>query len=68
MSPELAAKSYDILLAPKDGFAPKAEIDMTGVRTVLALRSEYGEPRKALTDPAKYIDLSYYKKAMAKAK
>lgn len=66
MSPELAAKSYDILLAPKGGFARKAEIDMKGVRTVLALRSEYGEPKKALADPGKYIDLSYYKKAMAK--
>jgi ABC-type nitrate/sulfonate/bicarbonate transport system substrate-binding protein len=66
MSPELAAKSYDILLAPKGGFARKAEIDTKGVREVLALRSEYGEPKKALTDPAKYIDLTYYKKAMAK--
>ncbi len=66
MSPELGAKSYDILLAPKGGFARKAEIDMKGVRTVLALRSEYGEPKKALADPGKYIDLSYYKKAMAK--
>jgi ABC-type nitrate/sulfonate/bicarbonate transport system substrate-binding protein len=66
MSPELAAKSYDILLASKGGFAHKAEIDRKGVRTVLALRSEYGEPKKALTDPGKYIDLSYYKKAMTK--
>jgi ABC-type nitrate/sulfonate/bicarbonate transport system substrate-binding protein len=66
MSPELAAKSYDILLAPKGGFARKAEIDMKGVRTVLALRSEYGEPKKALADPGKYIDLSYYKQALAK--
>jgi len=66
MSPELAAKSYDILLAPKGGFARKAEIDMKGVRTVLALRSEYGEPKKTLADPGKYIDLTYYKKARAK--
>ena len=66
MSPELAAKSYDILLAPSGGFSPKAEIDLDGVRTVLALRSEYGEPKKTLTDPAKYIDLTYYKDAMAK--
>jgi ABC-type nitrate/sulfonate/bicarbonate transport system substrate-binding protein len=66
MSPELAAKSYDILLASKGGFARKAEIDMKGVREVLALRSEYGEPKKQLTDPGKYIDLTYYKKAMAK--
>ena len=66
LSPELAAKSYDILLAPKGGFARKAEIDMKGVREVLALRSEYGEPKKKLTDPGKYIDLTYYKQALAK--
>lgn len=66
MSPELAAKSYDILLAASGGFAPKAEIDMEGVRTVLALRSEYGEPKKTLTDPAKYIDLTYYHEAVTR--
>src|SRR5580658_1366175 len=65
MAPELAAKAYDILLDRKDGFAPRAEIDMAGVRSVLALRSEYGEPRKTLDDPARYVDLSYYKEALA---
>jgi ABC-type nitrate/sulfonate/bicarbonate transport system substrate-binding protein len=64
MSPELAAKSYDILLAPTGGFARRAAIDMKGVRTVLALRSHYGEPEKTLSDPAKYIDLAYYKEAV----
>jgi ABC-type nitrate/sulfonate/bicarbonate transport system substrate-binding protein len=66
MSPELAAKSYDILLDPKRGFTRKAAIDMKGVSTVLALRSEYGEPKKLLGDPGKYIDLTWYKKALAK--
>jgi ABC-type nitrate/sulfonate/bicarbonate transport system substrate-binding protein len=66
MAPELAEKSYGILLAREGGFARKAEIDMGGVRTVLALRSEYGEPKKALTDPAKYIDLGYYGEALAR--
>lgn len=64
MSAELAAKSYDILLDPTGGFAHKAAFDMDGIRTVLALRTEYGEPKKVLTDPAKYVDLSYYKKAV----
>jgi ABC-type nitrate/sulfonate/bicarbonate transport system substrate-binding protein len=66
MSPELAAKSYGVLLDGKQGFTRDAAIDTAGVRTVLALRSEYGEPRKALKDPAKYIDLSYYRAARAK--
>jgi ABC-type nitrate/sulfonate/bicarbonate transport system substrate-binding protein len=66
MSPELAAKSYDVLLDPKQGFTRNAAIDRAGVRTVLALRSEYGEPTKSLKDPAKYIDLSYYRTARGK--
>jgi ABC-type nitrate/sulfonate/bicarbonate transport system substrate-binding protein len=64
MSPELAAKSYDILLDPKQGFTRRAAIDLEGVRTVLALRSQYGEPKKLLDDPTKYLDLSYYNRAL----
>jgi ABC-type nitrate/sulfonate/bicarbonate transport system substrate-binding protein len=63
MSPELAAKTYDVLLGP-GGWDPKAAIDVDGVRTVLTLRSEYGQPQKELTDPMRYIDLSYYQRAM----
>lgn len=60
MSEDLAAKSYDILLDAKKRFARHAELDVEGVKTVLALRSEYGEPRKQLADAAKYYDLQYY--------
>jgi ABC-type nitrate/sulfonate/bicarbonate transport system substrate-binding protein len=63
-SPELASKAYDILLDPRQGFSRDAAIDFEGVRQVLALRSEYGEPRKPLTDPMKYLDLTYYRKAV----
>lgn len=63
MGAELAAATYDILLADKGGFARKAELDPEGMKTVLALRSEFGWPQKALTDPAKYVDLSYYERA-----
>jgi ABC-type nitrate/sulfonate/bicarbonate transport system substrate-binding protein len=65
MSPELAAKSYDILLDPTQGFSRKAAIDFEGVRQVLALRSEYGEPKRLLGDPMKYLDLTYYSRAFA---
>ena len=64
MSPELADKSYSILLDSKTGFQRKARIDVEGVRTVLALRSEYGEPKKQLTDPAKYYDPTWYEQAI----
>jgi ABC-type nitrate/sulfonate/bicarbonate transport system substrate-binding protein len=66
MSPELAEKTSGVLLAPKNGLLRKGRIDMDGVKTVLKLRSEYGDPRKTLTDTAKYVDLSYYKQAMGK--
>jgi ABC-type nitrate/sulfonate/bicarbonate transport system substrate-binding protein len=59
----LATKSYEILLDQKKGFTRRAELDVEGVKTVLALRSEYGEPHKTLSDPTKYFDLQYYEKA-----
>ena len=36
------------------------------METVLKLRSQYGRPQKTLTDPDKYIDESYYRKALAR--
>jgi len=39
---------------------------MKGVATVLALRSKYGEPRKLLSDPMRYVDTTYVKKAEAR--
>jgi hypothetical protein len=38
---------------------------LEGVRTVLSLRSEYGNPHKYLSDPSKYFDLRYYEMARA---
>jgi len=62
MTPELAAATCDIFLG-KGGFDPEAKLDIEGIKKVLELRSEYGRPQKSLTDPAKYIDLSYYEAA-----
>lgn len=66
MSPTLAKQSYELLLADKGGITRDAALDMDGIRTVLALRSKYGLPQKTLADPAKYVDLSYYEKALGK--
>ena len=63
MTPQLAKQSLNVLLHPHTGFFRDAALNMNGVATVLALRSKYGEPRKALSDPAKYIDTSYHEKA-----
>ncbi|MGZ5569790.1 MAG: ABC transporter substrate-binding protein [Usitatibacter sp.] len=59
-----ALKAWDVLLTGPEGFQKKGEINLAGVRTVLELRSEYGRPQKSLTDPSKYIDESYYRKAL----
>jgi len=64
MSPEIAEKTYAVLLDPKLGLLKKGKLDIAGVRTVLALRSQYGEPKKRLGNPEKYIDLSFYKAAL----
>ena len=64
MSPEIAERTYDELLDPKDGFFHKARINTDGVRTVLALRSRYADAKKKLNDPSKYYDPSYYDAAL----
>ena len=63
MTEELAQKSYSLLVDPTRGFARHAEIDMAGVREVLALRTRYGVPHKVLDDPGKYYDPAYYEAA-----
>jgi len=66
MTPALAKQAYDILLADKGGLYRNLAPDAAGIRTVLELRSKFGAPKKTLTDPAKYVDVSYYEKASAK--
>jgi hypothetical protein len=39
------------------------KVDMEGLKVVLALRTKYGQPKKELTDPTKYVDLELYRKA-----
>jgi ABC-type nitrate/sulfonate/bicarbonate transport system substrate-binding protein len=62
LSEGLAGQSYSVLVNPK-GFAPDGALDIEGVRRVLALRSEYGEPKKTLGDPMRYYDPKYYEAA-----
>jgi len=66
MTPALAKQSYDLLLADKGGLSRDLAPDLSGMRTVLRLRGKFGSPPKTLTDPMKYVDLSYYEKALVK--
>ncbi len=45
--------------------SPMAVLDPAGIKTVVALRSEFGEPKKKL-DARRFYDLSYYKAALTK--
>ena len=65
MTPALAKQSYDLLLGDKGGLARDLAPDLAGMRTVLRLRSKFGSPAKTLTDPMKYVDLSFYERATA---
>jgi ABC-type nitrate/sulfonate/bicarbonate transport system substrate-binding protein len=64
MKPQAIAPSMAKLLDPRTGLVPKAALDVPGLKTVLALRSEYAPQKKRLTDPMKYVDLSYYDEAL----
>ena len=61
-SENLAEQSYGVLVSPK-GFAADGALSIEGVRRVLTLRSQYGEPKRALTDPLIYYDSQYYEAA-----
>lgn len=61
--PEEVAQQCYAAMTGSAGFTPKAALDVEGVRRVLALRSEYGEPKKAMTDPMKYYVPGYYEAA-----
>jgi ABC-type nitrate/sulfonate/bicarbonate transport system substrate-binding protein len=65
ISPDIAAATYDVAIDPVNGLAPDARFDMDGFRNVLALRAELegawgGKPPL----PDKYVDLSYYQRAL----
>jgi ABC-type nitrate/sulfonate/bicarbonate transport system substrate-binding protein len=66
MTPSLAKRSYDLLLADKGGLSRDLAPNVAGIRTVLELRGKYATPQKTLADPLKYVDLTYYDKAFGK--
>jgi ABC-type nitrate/sulfonate/bicarbonate transport system substrate-binding protein len=61
-----AERAYQVLLDPKEGIYRDLKVDREGVRTVLSLRSKYGQPRKELSDPGRYINESYLANALKK--
>jgi ABC-type nitrate/sulfonate/bicarbonate transport system substrate-binding protein len=63
-SEESAQRAWDVLLTGPEGLQRRAALSREGVDTVLRLRSEFGRPARLLTDPERYIDESYYRRAV----
>jgi ABC-type nitrate/sulfonate/bicarbonate transport system substrate-binding protein len=69
LQPHVAERTWEMLADPKFGLAPDARFDLAGFKNVLALRAEIegdwgGKPPAA----ERYIDLSYYERALKKLK
>ena len=67
VTPEVAARTWELMVDPKFGLARDGRFDVEGFRKVLALRAEIegdwaGKPPAA----ERYYDLSYYDGAMKK--
>jgi len=63
---ELAAKTYPLATDPANGIVKDAKIDLEGFRNVLKLRAAHlGTWGGTPPAPEKYLDLSYYQKALA---
>lgn len=61
-----AGSCYDIFADPAGGFAPDARLDLEGFTNVLKLRAELeGQWGGTPPSPEKYLDLSYYDRALA---
>jgi len=62
LPPEIAARCYELEADPVTGLAKDARFDLDGFKNVLRLRAEFegGTPAQ----PEKYLDLSYYQRAL----
>lgn len=69
LAPAVAAGTYAALTTPGSGLAPDARLSMDGFKNVLSIRAEM-ENMWGGTPPApdKYLDLSYYERALRHAK
>jgi ABC-type nitrate/sulfonate/bicarbonate transport system substrate-binding protein len=66
LSREVAERAYTVVTDPKDGMAKDARFDRDGFNNVLKLRAEIeGQWGGQAPSPDKYVDLSYYDKALA---
>lgn len=68
LQPAVAARTWELLADPKFGLARDAKFDQAGFRNVLSLRAEIeGSWGGKAPPPERYVDLSYYEKAVQRA-
>jgi ABC-type nitrate/sulfonate/bicarbonate transport system substrate-binding protein len=66
LTAEIAEATYDRAADPVNGLAPDARLDVDGLRNVLAIRAEMqGAWGGKAPEPDRYVDLSYYRSALA---
>jgi len=65
ISRDVAERTYRLLVDPARGFTPDAAFDIEGFRNMLALRAEIETGGRAAPPAEKYVDLSYYRRAMS---
>jgi ABC-type nitrate/sulfonate/bicarbonate transport system substrate-binding protein len=63
MSDDELESIYQSMVASKGGLNRGAKMNIEGVKMLLTLRNDLSGSDKKLTDPFKYVDLSYYEKA-----
>ena len=69
ITPEVAARTWEMLSDPKLGLARDGRFDMAGFRNVLALRAEIeGSWGGKAPDGGRYVDLGYYERALLRVK
>jgi ABC-type nitrate/sulfonate/bicarbonate transport system substrate-binding protein len=60
--------TLDALLDPEHGLYPKAGVNTSGIAAALGLRAELGYLAHPIPAVEKYVDLSYYRKALSISK
>ena len=64
LSPEVASAAYEQVIEPGFGFQKDARLDMRGFDNMLATRAETEGRNPRLDDTAKYVDESWYRRAL----
>jgi ABC-type nitrate/sulfonate/bicarbonate transport system substrate-binding protein len=65
IKPGVAGAVMASLLSERSGLTPGARMLMDGVAKVLELRSRYVSQKQPLSDPSRYVDLTYYNAAIS---